>query len=80
MAVVVEEHNALAKRVERVMRRMQLACEATARRDGEGFATLEKWLSENDLLFLRRNNAAPLVLMPWQVWARLIMARAHPDD
>ncbi len=68
----MEEHNALAKRVERVMSRMPLACEVTARRNGEGFATQEKWLCANDLLFLRRNNAAPLVLMPWQVWAPLV--------
>jgi hypothetical protein len=69
---VVENHNALAKRVERVMTWMQLACEVTARRNGESFATLEKWLGENDLFFLRRNNAAPPVLTPWQVRAPLV--------
>lgn len=71
MAEVVEAHNAFAKRVERVVSRMQLACEVATRRNGEDFASLEKWLSENELLFLWRNNAAPQALMPWKVWARL---------
>jgi Holliday junction resolvase len=49
-----------------------LVCEVKARRSGEGFATLKRWLGEADALFLRRNNAEPLVLVPWRVWARLI--------
>jgi hypothetical protein len=33
---------------------------------------LEKWLSDFDSLFLRRNNAGPIVVLPWRVWARLL--------
>jgi len=33
---------------------------------------LERWLGENDLLFLRRDHAEPLVLLPWRVWAALL--------
>jgi hypothetical protein len=38
-------------------------------RSGAGFATLEKWLNQNDALFLRRNNAEPIVVLPSRTWA-----------
>jgi hypothetical protein len=46
--------------------------ESKARKSGAGFTTLERWLGEYDLLFLRRDHTDPLVLMPWRVWARLL--------
>jgi Holliday junction resolvase len=46
--------------------------EVKSRKNGEGFATLEKWLAEYDALFLRRNNADPLVLLPWRMWASIL--------
>jgi hypothetical protein len=46
--------------------------EVKGRKNGAGFATLEKWLAEYDALFLRRNNADPLVLLPWRMWARIL--------
>ena len=46
--------------------------ECKARGNGGGFVQLERWLGEYDLLFLRRNNADALVLMPWRVWRRLL--------
>ena len=49
-----------------------LVAESKARKDGGGFKQLEKWLGEFDVLFLRRNNADPLVLLPWRVWAALL--------
>ena len=49
-----------------------LVAEVKSRRSGAGFVTLEKWLGEYDCLFLRRNNAEPLELLPWRVWARLL--------
>jgi Holliday junction resolvase len=49
-----------------------LVCEVKARASGEGFATLERWLGDADALFLRRDRAKPLVVLPWSVWARLI--------
>jgi Holliday junction resolvase len=45
---------------------------ALARGNGGGFVQPERWLGEYDLLFLRRNNADALVLLPWRVWARLL--------
>jgi Holliday junction resolvase len=47
-------------------------CEVKARKDGGGFVQLEKWLGENDALFLRRNHADPMIVLPWRVWARLL--------
>ena len=49
-----------------------LVCEVKARKNGAGFATLESWLGEFDALFLRRNNADPLIVLPWRIWERII--------
>lgn len=43
-----------------------------ARANGAGFTTLEKWFANYDALFLRRNGADPLALLPWRVWARIL--------
>jgi hypothetical protein len=39
---------------------------------GAGFVTPEKWLGEYDCLFLRRDSAEPMVLLPWRVWVTLL--------
>jgi Holliday junction resolvase len=49
-----------------------LVTESKARRSGEGFVQLERWLGDYDALFLRRNHADPLVLLPWRVWVALL--------
>jgi Holliday junction resolvase len=49
-----------------------LVAEVKGRKSGEGFRQLERWLAENDALFLRRNNAEPLVVLPWRTWVKLI--------
>ena len=49
-----------------------LCCEVKARRGGEGFKTLEKWLGENDVLFLMRDRQDPMVVVPWRVWQLLV--------
>jgi Holliday junction resolvase len=54
------------------MDKAPLVCEVKGRKNGAGFITLEKWLGEYDALFLRKNNADPLVLLPWRVWALLL--------
>ena len=46
--------------------------EVKARASGEGFATLERWLGENDLLVLRRDRAEPMVLLPWPLARTLL--------
>jgi Holliday junction resolvase len=49
-----------------------LTGESKARKNGGGFVQLERWLGEYDVLFLKRNNSDPLVVLPWRVWARLL--------
>jgi Holliday junction resolvase len=49
-----------------------LVCEVKGRKGGAGFTTLEKWLGDFDVLFLRRNHADPLVVLPWRVWACIV--------
>jgi Holliday junction resolvase len=49
-----------------------LVAEVKSRRCGAGFITLEKWLGECDFLFLRRDSAEPMVLLPWRVWVALL--------
>ena len=49
-----------------------LVCEVKARASGQGFRTLERWLGENDCLFLVRDRADPLVVVPWATWKRLV--------
>ena len=49
-----------------------LVAEVKSRRSGAGFVTLEKWLGEYDCLFLRRDSAEAMVLLPWRVWVALL--------
>ena len=51
--------------------------EVKARRDGEGFKTLEKWMGDNDILFLRRNNKKPMVAMSWDSYVEMVAAWAE---
>jgi Holliday junction resolvase len=49
-----------------------LAVEVKARANGAGFTTLEKWLANYDALFVRRNGADPLIILPWRVWVHIL--------
>jgi Holliday junction resolvase len=49
-----------------------LVAESKSRKSGNGFVQLEGWLGEYDLLFLRRNHADPMVVLPWRTWAALL--------
>jgi Holliday junction resolvase len=52
-----------------------LVGEVKARANGEGFKVLEGWMSNSDVLFLRRDRAEPMVVLPWRTWCRLIRKR-----
>ena len=56
-----------------------LRAEVKARGEGSGFRTLERWLGANDALFLVRDRAAPLVVLPLQVWLDVAGRSAAPD-
>lgn len=46
--------------------------EVKARKEGTGFALLERWLGDYDVLFLKRDRQQPMVVIPWRMWCRLI--------
>ncbi len=50
-----------------------LHAEVKYRRNGAGFTTIERWLSGADVLFLRRANADPMVVMEWGVFASMLV-------
>ena len=52
-----------------------LVCEVKARKEGAGFKQLERWLADYDALFLRRDHAEPMIIIPWRIWARLLARR-----
>lgn len=49
-------------------------CEVKARKNGQGFATISKWLGENDILFLREDRMEPKVVLPWGTYMKLLAA------
>jgi hypothetical protein len=49
-----------------------LVAEVKARKNGSGFAQLEKWLGDYQVLFLRRDRADALVVLPWSTWEALL--------
>jgi hypothetical protein len=49
-----------------------LVAEAKAHKSGGGFVQLERWLGEYDALFVRRDRAEPLLVVPRRTWARLV--------
>ncbi|WP_233256294.1 hypothetical protein [Falsiroseomonas bella] len=59
-----------------------LKAEVKARGEGSGFRTLERWLGSNDALFLMRDRATPLVVVPMHVWMEIVSlstVQAEPD-
>ena len=49
-----------------------LLAEVKARKNGAGFATLERWIEDCDLLILKRDRADPFVAMPFKTFKRLV--------
>ena len=49
-----------------------------ARAGGGGFSTIEKWLGNNQALFLKRDRQEPMVVLEWEMFIELI--KAYLDD
>jgi hypothetical protein len=49
-----------------------LTGEVKARKDGAGFTTLERWLGDNDVLIMRKNNAPPMVALRWAPFVSML--------
>jgi hypothetical protein len=47
--------------------------ECKARASGEGFATIKRWLGDNDFLALMEDREAPLVVLPWARWQDILL-------
>ena len=59
-----------------------LTGEVKARKDGAGFAILSRWLGDNDVLILKKNNVDPMVALSWTTFVSLLEAayiEAHTD-
>jgi Holliday junction resolvase len=48
--------------------------EVKGRGGGQGFVTIEKWLGDADALFLIRDRAKPLVVLPWERLIDVLLA------
>lgn len=59
---------------------LDYVAEVKARKGGTGFKTIERWLGDNDMLFLRRDRAAPLVVMPWSQLILLLQQPLEADS
>ena len=46
-------------------------CEVKARKGGGGFVQIERWLGNNQCLFLKRDFQDPLVVVEWDVFVAL---------
>src|SRR3990172_9703721 len=51
--------------------------ECKARRNGSGFKMIEDWIEGKDLLFIRRNNQEDLVVMPLNIYFKLMGAHVR---
>lgn len=50
----------------------EFLCESKARRNGTGFRVIEEWMGNKDILFIKRNNVDPLVVIPFKLYLRLM--------
>ncbi len=57
-----------------------LKAEVKARASGNGFSTIEKWLGDNDVLFLKRDRQKPMVCLSWSTWVKLVKYAFRRDS
>ena len=48
-----------------------IVAEVKSRKSCTGFTTIERCLGHH-VLFLKRNNADPIAVIPWRIWAQLL--------
>ena len=49
----------------------EFSAEVKARKSGEGFATLERWLGDADMLVIRAGDREPMAVLPWRTFRRI---------
>lgn len=50
----------------------QLRAEVKARNEGQGFALIQRWLGDNDMLIIKEDRKEPLVVLPWDTYRKMI--------
>ena len=48
--------------------------EVKSRKSGAGFATVARWLADNDFLFLHQNYQKPIVVLTWETYQAMMIA------
>lgn len=56
-----------------------IKAEVKARGEGGGFKMLQRWLGDNDALFLWRDHATPFVVLPLHIWLEVAGRSARLD-
>lgn len=51
---------------------VRLRAEVKSRNEGQGFALLQRWLADNDMLIVKEDRKEPLVVLPWETYRKLI--------
>ena len=51
-----------------------MVSEVKSRASGEGFRLIERWIGDAEMLFLRRDYADPIVVLPWSTYTGLLDA------
>lgn len=46
--------------------------ECKKRANGQGFAVLEKWMGDDDIMFLARDRQDPMVVLSWDTYIKLM--------
>jgi hypothetical protein len=50
----------------------EFSIESKARKNGTGFKTLETWMQDKQIMFLKRNHQNPLVVMDFDTYMKLM--------
>jgi len=49
----------------------EYVAEVKCRKNGAGFKTINKWLADNDMLFLKQDRIDPMVVLTWDSFLAL---------
>lgn len=50
----------------------EFVIECKKRKDGQGFAVLEKWMGDSDIMFLGRDRQEPMIVLSLPVYIKLM--------
>lgn len=50
----------------------EFVTEVKARKNNSGFAVIQNWMKDKDMLFIKQNNKEFIVVLPWKIYEKLI--------